>query len=192
MDALAHAIECYTNKACQPISGALALSAIKLIGENLEAVVANGRNREARYGMLLASTMAGMAMNPTRLGLAHALAMPLGSWDLKIPHSLAIAVTLPIVMAFNAPAAPRRFADVAHALGAAEANGPESDAAERASIAVKRLADAIRIPTGLGPLGLTEAHVPRVVEEAMKSGNVVVNPRTTTSEDLAAVLRRAI
>ena len=41
------------------------------------------------------STMAGMAMNSTRLGLAHALAMPLGSWDLKIPHSIAIAVTLP-------------------------------------------------------------------------------------------------
>ena len=67
--------------------------------------------------MLLASTMAGMAMNPTRLGLAHALAMPLGSWDLKIPHSIAIAVTLPLVMQFNASAAPERFVDVARALG---------------------------------------------------------------------------
>ncbi len=63
----------------------------------------------ARYAMLLASTMAGMAMNPTRLGLAHALAMPLGSWDLKIPHSVAIAVTLPLVMEFNCSAAPERF-----------------------------------------------------------------------------------
>jgi alcohol dehydrogenase class IV len=192
MDALAHAIECYTNKACQPISGALALSAIRLIGAHLEAAVSKGQNREARYGMLLASTMAGMAMNPTRLGLAHALAMPLGSWDLKIPHSLAIAVTLPIVMEFNAPAAPRRFADVARALGAAESDCSDDDAAERASIAVRRLADAIRIPTGLGMLGLSEALVPRVVEEAMKSGNVIVNPRATTCDDLASLLRRAL
>ena len=61
----------------------------------------NGGDRRGAVGMLLASTMAGMAMNSTRLGLAHALAMPLGSWDLKIPHSVAIAVTLPLVMEFN-------------------------------------------------------------------------------------------
>jgi alcohol dehydrogenase class IV len=192
MDALAHAIECYTNKACQPISAALAHSAIESIGAHLEAAVANGENRDARYGMLLASTMAGMAMNPTRLGLAHALAMPLGSWDLKIPHSLAVAVTLPIVMAFNAPAAPRRFAEVARALGAAEPDRPDAEAATQASIAVRRLADATGIPARLGSLGLTEAHVPRVVEEAMKSGNVTVNPRATTHDDLTSILRQAL
>ena len=117
MDALAHAIECYTNKACQPISAALALKAIALIGRHLRAAVADASDREARYAMLLASTMAGMAMNPTRLGLAHALAMPLGSWDLKIPHSIAIAVTLPLVMRFNACAAPERFIEIARELG---------------------------------------------------------------------------
>ena len=95
LDALAHAIECYTNNACQPISAALALEAIRLIGAHLQSAALNGGDRQSRYAMMLASTMAGMAMNPTRLGLAHALAMPLGSWSLKIPHSLAIAVTLP-------------------------------------------------------------------------------------------------
>jgi len=70
MDALAHAIECYTNNACQPISGALALKAIELIGCHLRSAVLNGRNLESRYGMMLAAAMAGIAMNPTRLGLA--------------------------------------------------------------------------------------------------------------------------
>src|SRR5262249_7362331 len=101
MDALAHGIECYTNNACQPISATLALSAIDLIGRNLRSAVLSGRSQDSRYAMLLASTMAGMAMNPTRLGLAHALAMPLGSWDLRIPHGIAVAVTLPRVMRFN-------------------------------------------------------------------------------------------
>ena len=104
-------------------------SAIELVGSHLRTAVLNGRDRESRYAMLLASTMAGMAMNPTRLGLAHALAMPLGSWSLKIPHSIAIAVTLPLVMQFNCPAAPERFASVARALGRRMDGGSTLDAA---------------------------------------------------------------
>ena len=141
--------------------------------------------------MLLASTMAGMAMNSTRLGLAHALAMPLGSWDLKIPHSVAIAVTLPLVMEFNHSAAPERFAAVARALGEC-ADGSPADAARRAAPAVARLAGDIGIPKGLSEFGLREEHVAGVIEEAMKSGNVPVNPRSTSREELADILRQAI
>jgi len=192
MDALAHAVECYTNKACQPISAALALRAVELIGGHLRTAVLNGGDREARYAMLLASTMAGMAMNPTRLGLAHALAMPLGSWDLKIPHSVAIAVTLPLVMRFNAPAAPDRFASVARALGEESNGGGPIDAAERAASAVAGLARAIGIPRGLSDYGLREDQVGEVVDEAMKSGNVAVNPRATSRDELAGLLRSAL
>ncbi len=192
MDALAHAVECYTNKACQPISGALALKAIELIGTHLRRAALDGRDREARYGMLLASTLAGMAMNPTRLGLAHALAMPLGSWDLKIPHSIAIAVTLPPVMRFNCSAAPERFVDVARALGEPVQGGGTLDSAGRAASAVSALADAIGIPKGLSGYGLQEHHVCEVVEEAMKSGNVTVNPRPTSKEQLAEILRSSL
>ena len=192
LDALAHAIECYTNKACQPISGALALKAIELIGAHLKRAALNGGDREARYGMLLGSTLAGMAMNPTRLGLAHALAMPLGSWDLKIPHGVAIAVTLAPVMRFNCCAAPKRFADVARALGYPEGDENEQVAAEQAPAIVRTLANAIGIPKRLSEYGLHEHHVPLVVEEAMKSGNVTVNPRETTKDQLATILRSTL
>jgi alcohol dehydrogenase class IV len=192
MDALAHAIECYTNNACQPISASLALTAIELIGRRLRGAALNGRDRESRYAMLVASTMAGMAMNPTRLGLAHALAMPLGSWDLKIPHSVTIAVTLPIVMEFNASAAPERFAAVARALGAPVDGASVPDAAARAAIAVRDLGRDIGIPASLAAYGLTADHVDTVTDEAMKSGNVTVNPRRTSRDQLADLLRRAI
>ena len=192
MDALAHAIECYTNNACQPISGALALQAISLIGGHLRGASLNGRDRESRYAMMLASTLAGMAMNPTRLGLAHALAMPLGSWELKIPHSVAIAVTLPIVMEFNAPAAPERFTAVARALGVDVDGCSPVEAAGRAASAVRCLAESIAIPKSLTEFGLREQHVDKVVDEAMKSGNVTVNPRRTNRDQLAAVLRQAM
>jgi len=192
MDALAHAIECYTNTACQPISAALALAAIELIGRHLRIATCDGADRESRYAMMLASTMAGMAMNPTRLGLAHALAMPLGSWSLKIPHSIAIAVTLPLVIRFNYRAAPDRFVSVARALGERVDGCSPLEAASRAASAVETLACAIGIPKGLYEYGLREEHVDAVVEEAMKSGNVVVNPRQTSREELADILRRAM
>ena len=192
MDALAHAIECYTNNACQPISGALALRAIELIGRHLRSAVLNGRNRESRYAMMLAATMAGVAMNPTRLGLAHALAMPLGSWNLQIPHGIVLAVTLPAVMEFNHLAEPDRFVDVALALGECVDSLPRLEGAARAVSAVKALARDIGIPGGLGGFGLREEHVRPVVDEAMKSGNVPVNPRRTCAEDLERILRQVI
>jgi alcohol dehydrogenase class IV len=192
MDALAHGIECYTNNACQPISAALAWNAIQLIGKHLRNAVLDGANRDSRYGMLLASTMAGIAMNPTRLGLAHALAMPLGSWDLRIPHGIAIAVTLPRVMKFNWVAAPDRFAAVARALGQPVDRLSSADAAQCAVAAVEKLASDIQIPKGLGEYGLRSSHIPRVIDEAMKSGNVAVNPRPTSKEQLTAVLEESL
>jgi alcohol dehydrogenase class IV len=192
MDALAHGIECYTNNACQPISASLALHAIELIGKHLKHAVHKGDQRDSRYAMLLASTMAGIAMNPTRLGLAHALAMPLGSWGLRVPHGTAIAVTLPRVMRFNCVAAPERYAQVARALGEAVDQLSPSDAAQHAVEAVEQLACDIQIPKGLGEYGVRPSHVPQIIDEAMKSGNVVVNPRPTSREQLAAVLEQSL
>ena len=192
MDALGHAIECYTNNACQPISAALALRAIELIGYYLRSAVLNGRDRQSRYGMMLASTMAGIAMNPTRLGLAHALAMPLGSWNLRVPHGIAVAVTLPVVMEFNYLAEPGRFADVARALGCRIDHLTRLDAARCSIDAVRSLLSDLGISTSLSGYGLREEHVRPVVDEAIKSGNVTVNPRRATSEDLEQILRRVL
>ncbi len=192
MDALGHAIECYTNNACQPISAALARESIALIARHLRTAVLDGRDRAARYAMLLASTMAGIAMNPTRLGLAHALAMPLGSWDLRIPHGIAVGVTLPYVMEFNHLAQPERFAAVAAAMGEDVAGLPVLEAAARSCAAVRRLAADVGLPRGLAQAGMTGDRVDCVVDEAMKSGNVAVNPRRTDREQMRNLLLQAI
>lgn len=192
MDALGHAIECYTNNACQPISGALALQAIALIGHHLRSCVLNGRNRQSRYALMLASTMAGIAMNPTRLGLAHALAMPLGSYNLRVPHGVAIAITLPHVMEFNHAAEPDRYVDVARALGENVEGMSRLEAAGRAVAAVRKLAEDVGIPPGLASYGVSEEVIDLVVAEACKSGNVAVNPRRTSAEDLIRIMKRSL
>jgi alcohol dehydrogenase len=192
MDALGHAIECYSNDACQPISGVLALYAIQLISRFLRTAVLNGSDRDARYAVMLASTMAGIAMNPTRLGLAHAFAMPLGSWDLHIAHGLAIGIMLPVVMRFNYLAQPARYRDIAEAMGEPVGDLPLREAAGRAHLAVRTLADDVGLPPNLAAVGLKREDIPRVAEEAIKSGNVAVNPRRAGLEDLKEILRQAL
>jgi alcohol dehydrogenase class IV len=142
--------------------------------------------------MMLASTMAGIAMNPTRLGIAHALAMPLGSWDLRVPHGVVLAVTLPAVMEFNHLAEPDRFVDVARALGEDVSRLSRLEGAARAVAAVRSLASNIGIPNGLGVYGLREEHILRVVDEAMRSGNVPVNLRRACAGDLSEILRQVM
>jgi alcohol dehydrogenase len=192
MDALGHAVECYVNDACQPISAALALRAIELIGQHLRGAALNGRQVESRYAMMLASTIAGIAMNSTRLGLAHALAMPLGSYELRIPHGLIIGITLPYVMKFNHAARFDRYAAIARALGENVDGLSPADAASRSFAAVAALGRDIGIPARLSDVGLREEHVNAVAAEAVKSGNVAVNPRRACVEDLRNILREAL
>jgi alcohol dehydrogenase class IV len=190
LDALGHAMEAFVNKRCQPISGALAICAIQLVGRHLRTAVADGANRKARYGMLLASTMALMAMNPTRCGIAHALAMPLGSWDLDIHHGLLVGMLLPEVMEFNHVGAPERYAAVARALGEDVTGLTVDQAAARSVEAVRKLVRDVRLPRSLSELGVTEAHIPRVLEVAIKSDNILINPRMSDKADLEAIVRK--
>jgi alcohol dehydrogenase class IV len=95
-------------------------------------------------------------------------------------------------MDFNCESAPERFAAVARALGHSADNCSTAEAARFAVSSVCDLADAIGIPKGLSQYGLRDEHVSDVVKEAMKSGNVPVNPRTTSAEQLAGILRRTL
>ncbi|WP_400243628.1 iron-containing alcohol dehydrogenase [Niallia sp. JL1B1071] len=188
MDALTHALESYVNKATQPISEALSIQAMRLIAENLRIAVVQGENIEARHNMLLASTVAAMAFNTTRLGLAHALAIPLGAF-FKIPHGVVNAILLPEVMEFNIIGNTRKFAEIARIFGENTEGLTEREAAECAVKAIRRLNNDIGITQTLSDYGVEEEHLEFIVEEAMLSGNVPVNPVKPTKEDLENICR---
>ena len=95
-------------------------------------------------------------------------------------------------MEFNCAAAPERFVAVARALGEPVDRCSVLEGAALAAQAVRRLAETSGSRRGFRRTASREAHVAGVVEEAMKSGNVVVNPRQTTGEQLADILRRAM
>ena len=100
MDALCHAIEAYTCLQKNPISDAYALGAIRLITQNLEQAVKNGKDDRARLAMANASMMAGAAFSNSMVGVIHAIGHALGG-VCHVPHGDAMTILLPHGMAFN-------------------------------------------------------------------------------------------
>ncbi|MFA5664752.1 MAG: iron-containing alcohol dehydrogenase [Burkholderiaceae bacterium] len=191
MDALTHAIESLVNKACHPLAAAQAEKAIELIGAHLRHAVLRGDDLQARSQMLVGSTLAGLAFNRIRLGLAHAFALPLGN-GFHISHGLVNAIMLTPVMQYNVPANVAGYARVARLLGEDTHGISERAAAERAVAAVQGLKKDIGLTQTLADFGVAEQHFDAVIKEAMTSGNIPVNPRTPNHEDMRLLLRQAM
>lgn len=191
IDALTHALESFVNKATQPISEALSRESMRLIAKSLRKAVAQGDNLEARYDMLLASTIAAMAFNPTRLGLAHALCMPLGG-KFKVPHGIANAILLPQVMEFNLIGNLEKFKEIAEIFGENTDGLSLREAAELSVKAIKKLNEDVGIPSGFKEYGVTEEDLDYIANEGIESGNVLVNPRKPTVEDMKEIVRKSI
>jgi alcohol dehydrogenase class IV len=184
MDTLVHAIESFVNRSSYPMTAILALQAIRDVGRALPRAVKDGTDMDAREGMLRAVVSASLAFSNTRLGNVHAMALPLGGWA-HVAHGTAVAILLPHVMDFNRGAAEERYAEVGEALGVAK----------DARAAVKRvfaLNEEIGIPSGLAKVGVSADLIPNMTKDAMLSGNIAVNPRTTTASDIEALYRAAL
>ena len=184
MDTLVHAIESFTSKNSYRMTELLALEAIRDAAWALPRAVKDGKDIDAREAMMRAVVTASLAFSNTRLGNVHAMALPLGGWC-HVAHGTAVAVLLPHVMDFNRSAAPDRYAAVAEALGAKEDPKAAVDH-------IFKLNETIGIPAHLGPLGVDQGAIPSMAKDAMLSGNILVNPRTTTQPDIEALYRSAL
>jgi len=190
MDALTHAIESYTSKAASPISQALAISAIRIIAQNIDRAYFYGTDIASREQMLIASMMAGAAFAQSRLGNVHAISHTLGG-IFHIPHGVANATLLPYVMKFNLPACPGRMAEIASALGCNTSGMTEREAAESAVREVMEINRRLNIPANIRELGVNLDFLDKMAEDAMRSGNVLVNPRLTTAADIKRIIEHA-
>ena len=191
MDALTHAVESYVARASNPIADGLALHAIRLISRNLRQAAASHHNHEATEQMLLASNMAGIAFSQTRLGNVHAMSHAVGG-HYGVAHGVANAILLTRVMEFNKIACPERFADVADALGEHIEGLSHVEAADVAVEAVQSLASDVGIPGTLSEVGVAPEGISVLAEDAMKSGNIQINPRHTTLKDIIALYEAAM
>ncbi|MCM3598043.1 iron-containing alcohol dehydrogenase [Metabacillus idriensis] len=189
MDALSHAIESYTSNQAQPITEALGLYAIELIGKNLRPFAADRSDIEAASNMMLASTIAGAAFIWGRVAAVHALSHPLGG-RYKIPHGLANSMLLPVVMKYNVSSNFQKFRNIAFLLGENVEGITLREAAGKSVTAVENLISDLDIPTTLKEIDieLSDEEVQVVAEEAYASGIANANPKQVSVKDLVSLI----
>jgi len=209
MDALAHAIESYVTRGfdrkakpespdkrpvyggSNPFTDTIALKAVEMVSDNLRRACDNGEDLQARWGMSLASLMAGIAFTNSGLGLVHAMALSLGG-KLPISHGEAVAVLLPAVMEYNVPGNFSKFADIARAMGEGTPWQASAEAAMKSVAAVMKLSADIGIPRSLKAFGMKEENISSVAQDTLKIQRLLVgNPRRVgKAEQVEEVLRK--
>lgn len=190
LDALTHCLEAYTNKFSQPFIDMYAYEGMRLIAANLEEAVRNGRNEEARYQVAMGSMLGGFCLGPVNTAAVHALSYPLGSM-FHLAHGLSNALLLPYVMEYNYVASPKKYAEVAIALGCSRLDTDEETA--RAGIAkIRALINACGIPARLRDVEIPEEAIPQMAADAMKITRLLVNnPREITLQDAITIFNAA-
>ncbi len=189
MDALSHAIECYTCDYHQPFNDAVALLAIELVGRWLRTAVSDGSNLEARTHMAHAATLGGMAYGTESAGAAHAMSQSAGGVH-DCPHGALTARVLGPVCEYNAPALPDRYARIAVGLGVDTSGLDDLEAAMAGVEEVYRLTDDVGIPT-LEELGFAEEEIPLLARIAFEDPQTTGNPREVDVSGYEDIYREA-
>lgn len=190
MDALTHAIEGYTTKGAWEMSDMFELKAIEMIVKYLPVAVENPSNIEAREGMALAQYIAGMGFSNVGLGLVHGMAHPLGAY-FDIPHGVANALLLPIVMKHNAAFCVEKYGRIAEVMGVNTFGYSKIESAQAAVDAVKALAVKVGIPEKLRDLNVTEASLEKLAFSAFNDICTPGNPRDVTLDEILSIYKKA-
>jgi alcohol dehydrogenase class IV len=193
MDALTHAIEGITSTGAEPIADALGLHAIRLIFKYLPIAVKNPEDITARGNLLIASSLAGMCFGNTMTGGVHATAHALGALY-GIPHGLANAIMLPVVMDFNISDTAERFMMIADAMGLDITGKKPVEAAKMAVKAVISLKKKIGLTDTLKDFKVPndQEKLKLLVELAAADGQVSYNPHYLEEKDILNLYIKAI
>ena len=190
LDALTHCLEAYTNKFSQPFIDVYAYEGMRLIAANIVTAVKDGSNIEAREKVAMGSLLGGFCLGPVNTAGVHALSYPLGSM-FHLAHGLSNALLLPYVMEYNIPAATKKYADVAIALGCER----QADDKATACAGVKKIKELIKacgIPATLKEVNVPESAIPQMAADAMKIQRLLKNnPREITEQDAIEIYKAA-
>ena len=193
IDAMVHAIEADTSALKKnPLSDLLAREALRLLAANLDKVVHDGSDREARQAMLLGSCLAGQAFANAPVAAVHALAYPLGG-HFHIPHGLSNALVLPHVLGFNASVAAPLYAELAPlVLGEQLRAGGVLQQTEQFIGAMADFSVRSGLPTRLRDAGVPQDMLPTLASDAMQQQRLLVNnPREMTEAHALAIYQVA-
>jgi alcohol dehydrogenase len=187
-DALAHAVETAVTMRRTPLSDTFSHRAWLLLSEAFERVLLYPADIEARSAMLLGAHLAGMAIELSMLGAAHACANPLTA-RYNLSHGLALAILLPHVVRWNADVARDRYAAM---LGSPRRRARDEDAAETLALKLEDLARTAGLSVTLSDSGVSESAIPELAALAATQWTGTFNPRPFDAEGAAEIYREAL
>ena len=202
IDAFIHAEEAYVSTAASPFSDAMAEKAMELIGKNIRRFVARRTDLEAAEAMLTGSLFAGIAFSFARLGNVHAMSHPVSAF-FDVPHGVANAVLLPVIAEYNALADHGRYLTIYNYISPIPAYEDEFEPLMLVD-AIRELNEDIGIPEDLTTAirqaakgrevsdEEIESRIDAMADDAMKSGNIAVNPRASQKQDIVKLYHKAI
>jgi alcohol dehydrogenase class IV len=183
-DALVHAIEAYLVPGFNPLCDGLALEGLALIAKWLPVAVEEPQNLTARGGMLVGSSLAGIAFLKG-LGMVHAISHMVGA-EFNTQHGLTNAILLPVVLRFNLPGQEDKVRRMAQAMDLSDTS------VEGFMAAVETMLDQIEIPKSLGEIGVPADCAARIADKALKDSAARTNPRVATQAEVQAMIENAI
>ena len=189
IDAMVHALEAFISKAASPFSDLFAKEALRLIGTSIRDYVLDRSNLAACEAMLTGSLFAGIAFSHARLGDVHAMSHPVSAY-FDVAHGVANAVLLPTIVDYNMTYASEKYKYIYDCI----CEKPLSDDAftpEMLAAEIRVLNDELGIPSSLSEVGVDSSLFDKMADDAMKSGNILVNPRPTTKKDILALYAQA-
>lgn len=191
LDALTHAIESCTSRKAQPLTDAMAVSAVRRIFSYLPAAYEDGKNMKAREEMAIAALEAGIAISNASVTIVHGMSRPIGA-NFHVPHGISNAMLLEKCLSFALDGAYERFAELARAIGAAEKTDSDKTASEKLIGAVRELCGVCGIPT-LAEYGIDKERffelADKMAEDAIASGSPANTIKTVTKQDILKIYR---
>ncbi|CAN5709630.1 iron-containing alcohol dehydrogenase [soil metagenome] len=187
-DAIAHAVETAVSSKRTALSDTFSHQAWKLLNGAFERVLLHPADSEARSGMLLGAHFAGLAIEQSMLGAAHACANPLTA-RYDIAHGLALAIVLPHVVRWNGATARDRYAAL---LGAAHRRARDGDPAETLARRLEDFAVAGHLSITLSDAGVDAAAIPELAALAAQQWTGTFNPRPFDATGAEEIYRAAM
>ena len=148
MDALTHAVESYIGRSTSKETREKALKATALIFGNIEKAYRDGQDYDARANMLKAAYLAGVSFSKSYVGYIHAVAHSLGG-QYNVPHGLANAVLMPIVLEAYGKTAYQTLHELGVAAGVSSQRDTHEAGAKKFIASIRALNERMHIPEKL-------------------------------------------
>ena len=194
LDALTQLIEPFVCNRANPMTDGLCVEGLRRAARSLRVAFSNGKDKDAREDMAVASLFGGLALSNAGLGAVHGFAGPIGG-SFSAPHGAICAALLPHVMAMNLWALRQRDPHGAALYRYEEAawwlTGNSKAKAEDGVEWVRALVADLKVPR-LGSFGIQQTHIADLAVKAANASSMKANPIVLTPEELTETLRLAL